>query len=763
MQQAHHQRQSKPTPNHSIAHTTPSAGIALPSVAPFQRKSSPARNIPVVQRALIKKEEVLIDKLKAAIVKGIASSSKAQKEDDDYSDFVGKLLAAKLIEQELIDNFSGTQIKYLADEKDKGLSEITVDNLSRHNLIADGVNLLYGPGSWDAFSTKIESDNTALGFGGKTSGNTPANVVTNIKWDKVHPEAKQGQGVTALILGSDHTLGSTPGEDVKTHVRKLDKIVAKGAYVAGHLLNDHLGGPGNDNRNIAAIPKDVNSEQSEKVEETVKSRVNQAHEIVFYQVKVAYDQDKIIDDEKSSVKKKKSAAKLIHYANLLVSKFGTYKAGTDFKKLNFGIDPAPFLKDIQVHQLPIKPPSAYKKGKKEDEIGSGYDIHPKDDTKYAGGESRAPVKVKEDPDAPAVLSVNDLDELILKDRKQVKLEVIAYSIYSLKINELVADIEKVNAALKKSKQEQTANEEELLKVAKEKKALQQEVKEEETKSKKLGQLQKEGEQELEKVRREHSDLTATNEKTEKKLAISEQKLGINELELNAASVKIEELQKEGKLKDSQLATLAKAFNTVLLEKEEDEDTKDIEALAKDVTSKWKEAKQQLEASEIMISQLKEKIKALEIQLQESNKSKRELAGELGGTLGRLNIPINTLSLPLTPISDKVLKTRWSQSQQRPDAIDLSAIQEENSFLKGKTAALELSREAYKYGKELGKAGKKITEEEAITGFITEHPLQEKNETFKKGYIEGFLIQYIKGLEQGSKKEIKEPKPLFTHV
>ncbi|WP_205127105.1 hypothetical protein [Paenibacillus ginsengarvi] len=112
-----------------------------------------------------------------------------------------------------------------------------------------------------------------------------AKWTTNVTWKAADHD--DGVEMIADPLGPDHPLGSQPGKDgVWNDKRKKQEERAGNntEYVAGHLLNDNLGGPGNDARNLAAIPKVANSQHSSKVEDKIKSIVNDHHGWVYYKV-----------------------------------------------------------------------------------------------------------------------------------------------------------------------------------------------------------------------------------------------------------------------------------------------------------------------------------------------------------------------------------------------------------------------------------------------------------------------------------------------
>lgn len=100
-----------------------------------------------------------------------------------------------------------------------------------------------------------------------------------------------GQRMTAHALGPDHGIGQQPGDTGvwKTRTKAMHTASSNTMkYVAGHLLNHHLGGPGNDARNLTPIPDDVNHEHEATVESHVKRLVNELGYWVYYDVEVKF-------------------------------------------------------------------------------------------------------------------------------------------------------------------------------------------------------------------------------------------------------------------------------------------------------------------------------------------------------------------------------------------------------------------------------------------------------------------------------------------
>ncbi len=121
---------------------------------------------------------------------------------------------------------------------------------------------------------------------------------TNIKWQAAKADGNgdlDGVEMVANPLGPDHKRGSAPGTgDGKDWVKrrtKLQKAASQHKYIAGHLLNHNLGGPGNAPENLAAIPDEVNHAHSGQIEEAVKDYVNNQGGWGRYTVRISHAQD----------------------------------------------------------------------------------------------------------------------------------------------------------------------------------------------------------------------------------------------------------------------------------------------------------------------------------------------------------------------------------------------------------------------------------------------------------------------------------------
>ncbi|CAB3668123.1 eCIS core domain-containing protein [Trinickia soli] len=115
---------------------------------------------------------------------------------------------------------------------------------------------------------------------------------TYIKWDPPTGD-DDGVHVVATKLGPDHPLGSGPSNaKADARVKTLQAAAGgKESYIAGHLLNDHLGGPGDLEANLTPIPSKANSQMSTAIEKPAKKVVNDEHGWVRYEVAVTHAHD----------------------------------------------------------------------------------------------------------------------------------------------------------------------------------------------------------------------------------------------------------------------------------------------------------------------------------------------------------------------------------------------------------------------------------------------------------------------------------------
>lgn len=204
--------------------------------------------------------------------------------------------------------------------------------------------------NWVSFrGTRDDSDpnNKAVekGRGANLSGGTfGGGVKSEISWNGV--ESKSGEGLNMeAIIGPDHNLGSSPTvPNAKARVDAFEMLSGK-EYASGHLLNEKLGGPGDDPRNLTAISKSANTLQSSNIEKYVRDPVNDEGYWYKYVVKITYSSD----DKEFSTSDKKYMA----YNAMLKKPQGIVEVTSGSNKKKLTVTYANKL-DASWHQLDTK-------------------------------------------------------------------------------------------------------------------------------------------------------------------------------------------------------------------------------------------------------------------------------------------------------------------------------------------------------------------------------------------------------------------------
>ncbi|MGG1518032.1 hypothetical protein ABE504_21625 [Paenibacillus oryzisoli] len=201
---------------------------------------------------------------------------------------------------------NASSISQMSSASDKPIQRalVTVDDIERSKKKK-------GKGySWDAFKQRIAKDKQTLkghstGRGAKvnSAGHNSKDMQTEIEWGAAHPKTGEGTSVTAT-LGPDHLLGGPPdNQAVASRVNAL-KALSGDTYIAGHLLNDNLGGSGRSSLNLTAIPSGANSLHSAHIEEGIKNKVNIQGRWYKYIIDVDYSTDKKeFEEDAKNIKK----------------------------------------------------------------------------------------------------------------------------------------------------------------------------------------------------------------------------------------------------------------------------------------------------------------------------------------------------------------------------------------------------------------------------------------------------------------------------
>ncbi len=149
-----------------------------------------------------------------------------------------------------------------------------------------------------------------VGFGG--------GIESEITWQPVDDISKEGIGMSARI-GPDHNLGSSPSVANALERVKVFGILSGKSYVSGHLLNEKLGGPGNDARNLTAFSGSANTLEASNIEKEVRDPVNNEGNWFYYSIGIEYsnDQKKYLSTDSKITKLPFSLPKGVTVQNLI--------------------------------------------------------------------------------------------------------------------------------------------------------------------------------------------------------------------------------------------------------------------------------------------------------------------------------------------------------------------------------------------------------------------------------------------------------------
>ncbi len=97
-----------------------------------------------------------------------------------------------------------------------------------------------------------------------------------------------GKSMIADPLSPDHPAGSSPSAAPPIWAEVNQRRNDKRLYVLGHLLNQQLGGPGDNVENLTPITFSANATHQARVESALKTKVNTERKMVHYEVSVSY-------------------------------------------------------------------------------------------------------------------------------------------------------------------------------------------------------------------------------------------------------------------------------------------------------------------------------------------------------------------------------------------------------------------------------------------------------------------------------------------
>lgn len=149
---------------------------------------------------------------------------------------------------------------------------------------------------------------------------TPTVITTPTE---VH-NVKEGNKAKALnITMADWNTGSQPADNVRGVSRAATVASGKNPlYIAGHLLNHNIGGPGDDQRNITAFSNRANSKHLHGIEKFVKKDV-QGGQTVAYTVEIT-ERNHVQHGAPSS-----GVVKVENLASKMKAAYGTLKSDGD--------------------------------------------------------------------------------------------------------------------------------------------------------------------------------------------------------------------------------------------------------------------------------------------------------------------------------------------------------------------------------------------------------------------------------------------------
>lgn len=146
--------------------------------------------------------------------------------------------------------------------------------------------------SWTPFRGKRDDEDISNvgkeeGRGARLDGVFAGGIKSEITWQPIDTVSKEGTGMTARI-GPDHNLGSSPSVANALARVKAFAILSGKSYVSGHLLNEKLGGPGNDARNLTAFSGSANTLEASNIEKEVRDPVNNDGAWFHYSIGIEY-------------------------------------------------------------------------------------------------------------------------------------------------------------------------------------------------------------------------------------------------------------------------------------------------------------------------------------------------------------------------------------------------------------------------------------------------------------------------------------------
>ncbi|NBD31172.1 MAG: hypothetical protein GVY31_14195 [Alphaproteobacteria bacterium] len=256
---AHAQNEQAATPDPAAAGTVPEDQVPPTEGPRHGRISVRMLDEPPVPMPRTKEQQVADVQAAARLVREIARSGETTDALDNYF-------------PRIKERFKLGQIGYV--ESGDRIAVLVKVNSEEKVTISEEIQYLDQPlvgGSSPAESTKIRYSTVDRTFTSDTASATQSGMGISMTADPLTPFHGQGSGPKSRALQNVFALLETQGE------------TGSHGYIKGHLLNDNLGGPGED-RNLFPITQTANTRHSSMVEETAKELVNDRHYWVRYKV-----------------------------------------------------------------------------------------------------------------------------------------------------------------------------------------------------------------------------------------------------------------------------------------------------------------------------------------------------------------------------------------------------------------------------------------------------------------------------------------------
>jgi hypothetical protein len=107
-------------------------------------------------------------------------------------------------------------------------------------------------------------------------------------------EVNESNGAMATVTPQDYGSGSETVSAIRVVSRAATRAFGQ-SFIAGHMLNNHLGGPGNDQANITAITSSQNALHKNRLENHAKKEVNGNKKTIDYCTVIAKRADFALD------------------------------------------------------------------------------------------------------------------------------------------------------------------------------------------------------------------------------------------------------------------------------------------------------------------------------------------------------------------------------------------------------------------------------------------------------------------------------------